>query len=64
MLDSGIRWRDRGAMADLAETAHLNRGELPVPLPPHHHRPGADPYDHDGNGRFTASDYARGPPRR
>ena len=31
VLDSGIEWRDPAAMADLATTAYLNRGELPPP---------------------------------
>ena len=61
VLDSGIRWRDRGAMADLAEAAHLNRGELPIPLPPVPDAAGSDPYDHDRNGRFTATDYSEDP---
>ena len=33
VLDSGIEWRDPGAMADLASTTYLNRGELPAPQP-------------------------------
>ena len=31
VLDSGIRWDDAGAMADLAKKVHVNRGELPLP---------------------------------
>lgn len=56
VLDSGIKWRDRAAMADLADQTYLNRGELPVPRPA---GTGADPYDSNGDGRFTVSDYAR-----
>ena len=56
VLDSGIEWRDPGAMADLAPTAYLNRGELPVPRGST--APGADPYDLDGDGRFSVLDYS------
>ena len=31
VLDSGIRWNDAGAMADLAKKVRLDRGELPAP---------------------------------
>ena len=55
VLDSGIKWGDRAAMADLADTAYLNRGELPSPQPA---GAAADPYDSNGDGRFTVSDYA------
>ncbi len=58
VLDSGIEWRDRTAMADLAETAHLNRAELPPPLPA---AQGSDGYDRDGDGRFSVRDYADDP---
>jgi subtilase family protein len=62
VLDSGIRWDDAGAMADLARKVHVNPGELPLPrdatgatksggLDP-------DPYDLDDDGVFTAADYA------
>src|SRR5687768_1198875 len=31
VLDSGIKWNDRGAMLDLRRKTRLNRGEVPVP---------------------------------
>ena len=31
VLDSGIRWDDRGAMEDLRDKVRLNKGELPTP---------------------------------
>ncbi|MBI1746840.1 MAG: VCBS repeat-containing protein [Acidobacteria bacterium] len=31
VLDSGIKWNDRGAMEDLVRKTYLNRGELPEP---------------------------------
>jgi hypothetical protein len=31
VLDSGIEWNDMGAMTDLRDKIHLNRGELPAP---------------------------------
>ncbi|MBS1838597.1 MAG: hypothetical protein JST64_12975, partial [Actinobacteria bacterium] len=58
VLDSGIEWHDRSAMAELADQAYLNRGELPVPQPA---GTGADPYDSNGDGRFTVSDYSHDP---
>lgn len=58
VLDSGIRWRSTSAMADLAENTYLNKGELPPPLPP---STTGDPYDTNGDGRFTISDYADDP---
>ena len=58
VLDSGIEWRDPEAMADLAGTTYVNRGELPTPLPA---ATGADPYDTDGDGRLSALDYAQDP---
>ena len=32
LLDSGIKWNDRGAMLDLRRKTRLNRGEVPVPV--------------------------------
>lgn len=70
VLDSGIRWQDPDVMVDLADRAYLNRGELPVPrvLDPDtglvtigNPDPGADPYDVNGDGRFSVSDYAHDP---
>ena len=58
VLDSGIKWHDAAAMRDLADQAYLNRGELPVPQPA---GTGADPYDSNGDGRFTVSDYSADP---
>ncbi len=66
VLDSGIKWNDVGAMADLARKVHLNRGELPLPrnaagLTKPDALPGAlnpDPYDLDDDGALTAADYA------
>lgn len=54
VLDSGIDWRDPEAMADLAPTAYLHRGELPPPS-------GGDVYDVNGDGRFSVLDYADDP---
>ena len=31
VLDSGIKWNDRGAMLDLRDKVKLNKGELPYP---------------------------------
>ncbi len=59
VLDSGIEWQDPAAMADLAPTAHLNRGELPPPAGATGEHP--DPYDADGDGRFSVLDYADDP---
>src|SRR6266508_2210832 len=50
VLDSGIKWRDAGDMADLATKAYLNRGELDVPC---NVRSG----DCNGDGRFDISDF-------
>lgn len=50
VLDSGIRWRDAGSMADLARNAYLNPGEA---------RPNGAPADGDanGDGRFDLDDF-------
>jgi hypothetical protein len=66
VLDSGIRWDDAGAMADLATKVYVNRGELPLPrnaggLTKPDALPGArnpDPYDLDDDGVLTAADFA------
>ncbi len=50
VLDSGIKWRDAGAMADLADRAYLNRGEV---TPPCAIRSG----DCNGDGRFSIADF-------
>lgn len=55
VLDSGIQWRNAEAMRDLADATYLNRRELPTPSPA---GAGDDPYDANGDGRFTVSDYA------
>jgi hypothetical protein len=65
VLDSGIRWNDAGAMADLAHKVRINRGELPLPRTGAGQTkpeafPGArnpDPYDLDDDGVLTAADY-------
>ncbi|HXJ33682.1 MAG TPA: S8 family serine peptidase [Candidatus Eisenbacteria bacterium] len=69
VLDSGIKWDDRGAMADLARKVHVNRHELPLPQNAAGQTkpaaaPGArnpDPYDLDDDGVLTAADYAADP---
>ena len=58
VLDSGILWRSGEKMPDLADKTYLNRGELPAPQPA---GTGADPYDSNGDGRFTVTDYAKDP---
>ena len=46
-------------MEDLAGNAYLNRGELDPPIGA---EPGAaDPYDANGDGRFSVLDYAQDP---
>jgi hypothetical protein len=66
VLDSGIKWNDRGAMEDLRKKTRLTRAELPVPQ---HDRgtatePGANcaayapAYDANGDGVFNVVDYA------
>jgi hypothetical protein len=56
VLDSGIKWNDEGAMADLRNKARLNRGELPAPR----RADGStcDDYDCNGDGLLTVDDYA------
>src|SRR5262245_65372128 len=62
VLDSGIKWDDTGAMADLRRKVHLNRGELPLPQDAAGHTAFApDAYDLDGNGVFNVDDYAADP---
>ena len=58
VLDSGVEWRDPAVVADLAPTAYLNRGELP---PPQVGATPGDPYDADGDGRFSVLDYSDDP---
>lgn len=60
VLDSGIDWQRENVQVDLAPTTYLNRGELPVPISPHP-APGDDPYDVNGDGRFSIEDYADDP---
>lgn len=60
VLDSGIRWRDRDAMGDLATRAYLNRAELPAPIAVAP-AAGADAYDVDGDGRLSVLDYEQDP---
>ncbi len=54
VLDSGIEWDQAGDMADLADAAHLNAGELPVPE-------GAADHDANADGRFSIADYSSDP---
>ena len=72
VLDSGIEWRNPQAMADLADQAYLNRAELPPPAGAVDavgalgaaggaDAAGADPYDRNGDGRFSVSDYDADP---
>ncbi|MFZ4431787.1 MAG: S8 family serine peptidase [Microthrixaceae bacterium] len=58
VLDSGVMWRDAGRMRDLADQTYINRGELPTPRP---EGTTGDPYDSNGDGRFTIGDYAADP---
>src|SRR5688572_16385796 len=55
--DSGFKWNDAGALADMRRKFHLNAGELPAPggscTPP----PGGDPRDCNGDGVFNMPDY-------
>ncbi|HEU5150333.1 MAG TPA: S8 family serine peptidase [Iamia sp.] len=52
VLDSGIKWRDAGAMADLAAKTHINIGEAPPPCI------GTEPDgDCDGDGVVTILDF-------
>src|SRR5437660_9575047 len=57
--DSGIEWNDLGAMSDLRNKFHLNRGELPAPQPAGgcNAPPGGDPWDCNGDGVFNMPDY-------
>lgn len=55
VLDSGIRWRDRDAMDQLARRVALNPGELPPPE-------GSDRHDRNGDGVVDLTDY-EGDPR-
>ena len=54
VLDSGIKWRDKSAMDDLADRAWLNAGELPKPQ-------GSATYDANGDGHLSIADYAGDP---
>jgi hypothetical protein len=51
VLDSGIKWNDAGAMADLRDKVRLNTGELPKPE-------GCAEYDCNGDGVINVEDYA------
>ena len=50
VLDSGIKWRDAGAMRDLADRAYLNRGEVTPPC-------SVPSGDCNGDGRFSIADF-------
>ena len=51
ILDSGIEWRDAGAMGDLAAKVHLNAAELPLP------ESTTNGYDRNADGVFNVRDY-------
>jgi hypothetical protein len=55
ILDTGIRWEDRG----LVDRVALNRGELP--LPEHADGSTCASYDCNGDGAFNVEDYAQDP---
>ncbi|HSV05489.1 MAG TPA: S8 family serine peptidase, partial [Candidatus Binatus sp.] len=57
--DSGIKWNDTGAMAELRKKLHLNAGELPAPNPVGgcHAPMSGDPRDCNGDGVFNMPDY-------
>ncbi|HXC51235.1 MAG TPA: FG-GAP-like repeat-containing protein [Candidatus Limnocylindrales bacterium] len=55
VLDSGIKWNDGGAVADLRNKWKINRGELPQPSPCA--GLGTDAYDCNGDGVFNTPDY-------
>lgn len=64
VLDSGIKWYDRGNIIDLRKKIRLNKGELPVP---NHDGPALESgvncasygsgYDQNGDGVFNVVDY-------
>jgi hypothetical protein len=56
VLDSGIKWRDAGAMADLARQAYINVGEARPPC-------AAPSGDCNGDGRFDIADFGAIPDR-
>jgi hypothetical protein len=56
VLDSGIKWRDAGAMADLARKAYINIGEARPPC-------AAANGDCNGDGRFDIADFTGLPDR-
>jgi hypothetical protein len=61
VMDSGIKWNDAGAMADLRNKIRINKDELPAPETAPGtpcSTPATDPYDCDDNGVVTVDDYA------
>ncbi len=58
VLDSGIKWRDAGAMADLATKAYLNLGEVQPPC-----FPGQADGDCNHDGVFDITDFGAIPDR-
>jgi hypothetical protein len=54
VLDSGIKFNDAGAMADLRRKVRLNTAELPLPS-------GCTRYDCNGDGVVNVDDYAGDP---
>jgi hypothetical protein len=59
VLDSGIKWNDAGAMANLASKVRLNRGELP--LPKHADSSDCVAYDCNDDGVFNLDDFEDDP---
>jgi hypothetical protein len=55
--DSGFKWNDTGALADVRKKFHLNAGELPAPGGPCSPPPGGDPRDCNGDGVYNMPDY-------
>ncbi len=68
VLDSGIKWNDRGAMVDLRRKTRLSKGEAPEPRndsPASPHEAGVNcasyngtGFDINGDGVFNVVDYA------
>jgi hypothetical protein len=58
VLDSGIKWRDAGAMQDLATKVYINLGEAKPPCFATHHDG-----DCNGDGKFDISDFGAIPDR-
>lgn len=59
ITDSGMKFRDKKAMADLADKIALNPGELPTPQDAAGHD--FDAHDRNGDGAVDMSDYSDDP---